>query len=103
MDACSGCDGLEERGEGARSVVDAFGRNHGADRGLTFGRPVRAIAVGDLALDHGGPKFALAGVVGGLDLAGEEREGQELVASTADLVLDGTGKIAGGRGREEVV
>ena len=71
--------------------------------GLAPGRPAGAIAVGDLALDHGGPEVALAGSVGRLDLAGEEREGQESIAGAADLVLDRADEIARGRSGQEII
>lgn len=71
--------------------------------GLAFGGPRGAVAIGVLALDDGGPEVALAGIVGRFDLARKKREGQELIAGAAHLVLYGAGKVAGGRSRQEIV
>ena len=63
--------------------------------------PHRAVAVGHLALNDGGSQGALAGVVRDLDLAGIIEKGQELIARSADLRLEGPRQVAGARGGED--
>ena len=67
------CDGPEGIGAGG----EARGGNSGSHVGFAQGRPHGAVAVGDLALDNGVAKVALAGVVGRLDLPWPIGEGQE--------------------------
>ena len=56
-----------------------------AQVGFGIGGPFCAIAVGDFALDDAGPQGSFADVVGGIDLAREVAESEELVARAPDL------------------
>lgn len=55
------------------------GGNDGLQRGVAFGPPLRAEAVGHFAMNHAGAQGAFAHVVGGRD-AGIMQKGQEFVA-----------------------
>lgn len=96
----SGCYDLKDRSESVGIRAQPGRVDDGADVGLAGCGPHRSIAVGDLALDNGGPQSALAGIVRRLDMAGVEGEGQELVAGSPELVLDGPGELAPCRRRE---
>src|SRR5215211_1628660 len=74
------CDGLQDGAEDTRVRREAGGVDDGAHVRLALSGPHRAIAVGDLALDHGGAKVALASVVRRPDLARPVDKGQQLVA-----------------------
>ena len=100
--SASGPDGGEDGAEDGGAGCQAGGIDDGADRSLALGRPHGAVAVGDLALNHGWPQRPLTGVVGGLDPPRMIQEGQKLITSPADLGLKRTGQVAGTRGGENV-
>ena len=67
-----------------------------------LGSPHRAVAVGDLPLDYGRAQQPLGAVLGQLDRAGLGEEDEELIASAADLGLEGSGQVAAARCAEDV-
>ena len=68
--AAQSSNGLEDGLEGP-CAREARGIDGASDGGFIFGGPHGAIAVGDFALDDGGPQGSLGPVVGRLDFAGE--------------------------------
>ena len=80
----------------------AGGIDDGADRGLSLSGPHGAVAVGDLALNHGWPEGSFAGVVGGLNQPGMVKEGQKLITRPADLSLKRTGQVTRTRSGKDV-
>src|SRR5215203_1257852 len=100
--AVSGTDGGEDGAEDGGAGRQAGGVDDGADRGLALSGPHRTVAIGDLALDHGGPEGSFAGVVGGLDPPRMSKESQKLLAGAADLGLKRKGQVTGTRGSEDV-
>src|SRR5215203_4339760 len=98
--AVSGTDGGEDGAEDGGAGRQTCGVDDGAHRGLTFSRPHGAIAVGDLALNHGRSEGPFARVVGDLDKPRMSKEGQKLITSAVDLGLEGTCKVTGTRGSE---
>ena len=66
----SGGDCVEDGPERAGAGSQARGVDHGSHVSLAICGPHCAIAVGDLALDDGGPQRAFAGVVGRLHQSG---------------------------------
>ena len=100
--AVSGTDGGEDGAEDGGAGRQAGGVDDGADRGLALSGPHRTVAIGDLALDHGGPEGSFAGVIGGLNQPGRIKEGQKLITRPADLSLKRTGQVTGTRSGKDV-
>ena len=90
----SGADGLKDGVEGVGAGSQTGRVDDGADVGFALCGPHGAIAVRDLALDDGGPKSALAGVVGRLHQSGPLREGQKLISGPPEFALNIAGQIA---------
>ncbi len=99
----SRCDGLQDGAEDAGARREAGGVDHGAHVRLSLSRPHRAVAVGDLALDHGGAEVALAGVVRHPDPAGPVHEGQKLVTRSPQLRLQRPRQLAPAGGCQDRV
>ena len=76
---------------------EARGVDCGSHIGLGLSRPHRAVAIGDLSLDHAGLQLSFRAIVCDVDLAGEIAKGEKLVARPADLGLQCLRQIAAGR------
>lgn len=72
-----------------------------AQIGFGIGSPFGAVAIGDLALDDAGSQRPLADVVGGIDLAGEVAESEQLVSRASDLAEQFLRQFAVGGGGED--
>ncbi len=82
---------------------EASGVKGGAQGGVVIRRRFGAEALRHLALDHGGPRRALAAIVGRLDLARKIAEGQQLVTRPGDLGQEYSRDRAGRRRFQNVV
>ena len=89
-----------DHGEGVRAF-EPCGIDGRSDVRFGLGGPHGSVAVGDFALDHARPEFALGRVVRGVDLTGIIAEDQQLVARAADLGLELPGEVAWGRCRQQ--
>jgi len=93
-------------GDGTEDV-DAGGETRGGDDGpdvsFALSGPHGAVAIGDLALDNGGAKVPLAGIIGGFDLAGPVRKGKELLPGAGEPVAQLHRQVARCRRGDDVV
>ena len=83
--------------------AEARGGDDGPDVSLPLSSPHGAVATDDLALDDGGAKVALAGIIGRFDLAGPICEGKELLPGAGEPVSELHRQFARRARRDDVV
>jgi hypothetical protein len=69
------------------------GCDDGPDVSFPLSSPHGAVAIGDLALDDGRAKVALAGIVGRFDLTGPICEGKELLPGAGEPVSKASSSV----------